>query len=273
MNGIKALVEHRIFQWAIIVLIFINAGILALDALPETRLGQHETLMKLDDAILWIFVAELFLRVLAHGKRFLTDPWSIFDTLVVGVSFMPLAGGFAALRAFRVFRVLRLVSAFPKLRSVVSGLLGAIPGIASVAVLMVLIVFVSSILATNLFGERVPHYFGDLWLSMFTLFKVMTLEGWPDIADAVMAVYPWAWVFFLIYILVATLTLLNFFVAIIVNAMEEEALKDKATISMQDKLLDEIGNLRAELEVFRAQQKKELDDIEKLLEKADKERK
>ena len=270
MNGIKVIVDSRIFQWAIIGLIFINAGILALDALPDSRWSNHQVLLRLDDAILWVFVSELILRFLAHGRRFFADSWSIFDLLVVGISFLPLAGGFAALRAFRVFRILRLVSAFPKLRRVVAGLLGAIPGIGSVALLMVLIVFVASILATNLFGAHVPHYFGDLWTSMYTLFKVMTMEGWPEISDATMAIYPWAWVFFVTYILVATLTLMNFFVAIVVNSMEEEALKDKATISMQDQLLEEIQSLRGEIDVFREQQKKELDDIEKLLEKADK---
>jgi len=271
--GIKAIVDSRIFQWAIIGLIFINAGVLALDAMPGNDPLRHGQLMKLDDAILWIFVGELLLRFAAHGRNFFKDPWSIFDFVVVAISFMPLTGGFAALRAFRVFRVLRLVSAFPRFRRVVAGLLGAIPGIVSVALLLVLIVFVASILGTNLFGAQVPHYFGDLWTSMYTLSKVMTLEGWPEISDATRAVYPMSWIFFFAFMLVATLTLMNLFVAIVVNSMEEEALKDKATVSMQDQLLDEIRDLRSELETFRDQQKKELDDIEKLLEKADKGRK
>ncbi len=256
MPGLKSIVDHPAFQWSIIGLIFLNALVLALEALPGALVGFREHILILDDAVLWIFVAELMLRVAAHGRRFFTDPWSLFDTAVVAASFLPLAGGFAALRAFRVFRVLRLVSAFPKLRAVVSGLLAAIPGIGAVALLLVLIIFVSAILAFNLFGQGAPHLFGDLWLSMFTLFKVMTLEGWPDIADRVMTVYPWAWVFFLIYIPVATLTLLNLFVAVIVNAMVEDTPESKAAIKMQETLASELRALRTELEAFREQRKK-----------------
>jgi len=262
VQRLRDLVEHPVFTWTIIGLIFINAFILAIDALPGVGMGFREPLLALDDIILWIFVVELALRLIAHGRRFFTDPWSLFDTVVVAISFSPAAGGFAALRAFRVFRVLRLVSAFPRLRSVVRGLLLSIPGIASVAALLVLIVFVSSILGFNLYGELAPQYFGNLWTSMFTLFKVMTLEGWPEIADNVMAVYPGAWMFFLGYILVATLTLLNFFIAIIVNAMEAEALENKATIEMQESLGEEIRALRSELQDFRDQQAREFDDIE-----------
>jgi len=265
VQRLRAFVEHPAFHWSIIAIIFVNAGILAMEALPGGGPELHHWLHDIDSVILWIFVAELTLRLIAHGRRFFTDPWSIFDTAVVAVSFFPVSGGFAALRAFRVFRVLRLISAFPRLRSVVAGLLKSIPGIASVALLLFLIVFVSAIMGYNLFSERAPQYFGDLWTSMYTLFKVITLEGWADIADQVQAVYPYAWIFFFTYILVAVLTLLNFFVAVIVNAMESEALENKATIQMQEVLADEMRALRAELRDFREQQKKELDDIEERL--------
>ncbi len=255
MRQLRAFVEHPAFHWSIIALIFLNALILAIEALPAMPFGYRDELLVLDDIILWVFVVELVLRLIAHGRRFFTDPWSIFDVVVVAISFSPAASGFAALRAFRVFRVLRLISAFPRLRSVVRGLLRSIPGISSVAALLVLIIFVSAILGFNLFSELAPQYFGDLWVSMFTLFKIMTLEGWPDIADNVMAVYPHAWMFFLAYILVATLTLLNFFIAIIVNAMEAEALESKATIEMQEVLAKEMRALRAELQELREQQK------------------
>jgi len=264
LERLRAFVEHPAFHWSIIGIIFLNAFILASEALPGDP-GVRGVLHELDSLILWIFVAELTLRLIAHGRRFFTDPWSIFDTAVVAVSFFPVTGGFAALRAFRVFRVLRLISAFPRFRSVVSGLLKSIPGIASVALLLLLIVFVASIMGYNLFSEGAPQYFGDLWTSMYTLFKVMTLEGWADIADEVQLTYPYAWIFFFTYILVAVLTLLNFFVAVIVNAMESEALENKATIQMQEVLASEMRELRAELRDFRIQQKKELDDIEERL--------
>ncbi len=266
MQRLRAIVDHPVFHWGIIFIIGVNAVVLAMDAIPTSHIAYHETLSTIDTFILWIFVVELAMRLVAYREKFFTDPWSLFDFAVVAVSFVPAAGGFQALRAFRVFRVLRLISAFPRLRSVVGGLLKSIPGIASVALLILLIVFVSAILATNLYGSGAPHLFGDLWTSMFTLFKVMTLEGWPDIADQVIAVYPTAWLFFLIYILVATLTLLNFFVAIIVNAMESEALENKATIQMQEDLMTEIRALRSDLDAFRQETERDLDEIEDRLE-------
>ncbi len=256
------MVDHPVFHWGIIVIIAINAVVLAMDAIPSTSLAYGDILMAIDGFILWIFVAELTLRLIAYREKFFSDPWNMFDFAVVAISFVPAAGGFQALRAFRVFRVLRLISAFPRLRSVVSGLLKSIPGIAAVALLLLLFVFVAAILATNLYGTGVPHYFGDLWTSMFTLFKVMTLEGWPDVADQVMAVYPSAWIFFLIYILITALTVLNFFVAVIVNAMEAEALENKATVQMQENLMAEIQALRAELDSFRKETGRDLDDLE-----------
>lgn len=245
-----------------IFLIAVNAVVLAMDAIPSLARENGDILMQLDEIILWIFVVELTLRLIAYREKFFTEGWNLFDFAVVAISFVPAASGFSALRAFRVFRVLRLISAFPRLRSVVGGLLKSIPGIASVALLLALFVFVAAILATNLYGMGTPHLFGDLWTSMFTLFKIMTLEGWPDIADQVMAVYPGSWLFFLIYILVTALTVLNFFVAIIVNAMESEALENKATIQMQEDLMTEIRALRSELDAFRQETERDIDELE-----------
>lgn len=267
MQRLRAIVDHPAFHWSVIVIIGLNALVLAMDALPSMSQAYGDTLMAIDQAILWIFVVELALRLIAYREKFFTDPWSIFDFAVVAISFVPAAGGIQALRALRVFRVLRLISAFPRLRSVVSGLLKSIPGIASVALLLLLFVFVAAILATNFYGTGAPHLFGDLWTSMFTLFKVMTLEGWPDIADQVMAVYPSAWLFFLIYILVTALTVLNFFVAIIVNAMEAEALENKATIQMQEDLMTEIRALRSDLDAFRQETGRDIDELEDRLER------
>jgi len=248
---LQRFVDHPWFQNTILGVIILNALVLGLEAIPEARAAVgHGLLLGIDYVILWIFVAEIVLRMAAHRLRFFTDAWSLFDLAVVAVSLLAVSG-LQALRAFRVFRVLRVLSALPRLRSVMNALLDSIPGIAWVGAILVIILFVAAVIATKLFGESFPEMFGDLFVSMFTLFTIMTLEGWPDKAERVIDVYPYAWIFFVSYILVATLTMLNLFVAIIVNAMENEALGGQATKQSQEELLTELKALRGEVQDLR----------------------
>lgn len=245
------------FEWAIIGLIIVNAIILGL----ETDKGIYATygpvLEVLDRIILAIFVAELAARFFVHGKAMLKDPWSVFDILVVGVALVPATGNLSVLRALRILRVLRLVSAVPSMRRVVSGLLTAIPGMASIAVLMLLILYVSSVMATQMFGAAFPDSFGTLVASIFSLVQIMTMEGWADISGPVMAEFSWAWVFFLIYMLVTSFAVLNLFIGIIVDAMQTEALdemqreEEEAMDDNTDRILAEISALRSEVQALR----------------------
>ncbi len=248
---LTSLVEHPLFQRSVIGLILLNAAVLGAETIPAAAQAAGPLLEVLDLIILWLFATEIVLRIMARGRAFFQDPWSVFDFSVVAVSLSALSG-ISALRAFRVFRVMRLLNAFPRLRFVITGLLSALPGVASVAVILIIILFVASVIATKLFGGVAPQYFGDLFTSMFTLFQVMTLEGWPDIAQSVLEPYPHAWIFFVIYILVATLTMLNLFVAIIVGAMETEALRLAATKAGQDDMIAELHEIRAQLDRIEA---------------------
>jgi voltage-gated sodium channel len=145
----------------------------------------------------------------------------VFDFLVVGIALVPATGQLAVLRALRVLRVLRIISVVPSLRRVVGALLSAIPGLASIALVLLLIYYVFAVIATNLFAMTYPEWFGDLGRSLYTLFQIMTLESWSmGIARPVMEHFPYAWSFFIPFILVATFTMLNLFIAIIVNAMQ-----------------------------------------------------
>lgn len=249
---LTALVDHPVFQRAVLGLILLNAGVLACETIPSVAEATGPALRALDMTILALFTLEIGLRIFARGAAFFRDPWSVFDFAVVAISFSSLSG-LTALRAFRVFRVLRLVTALPRVKAVVSALLGALPGVASVAGILVIILFVASVIATKLFATAAPDHFGDLFSSMFTLFQVMTLEGWPDVASQVLAVYPLAWIFFVVYILIATLTMLNLFVAIIVDAMESEALSHTATRESQDDILLELRAIRTELSALRSE--------------------
>lgn len=243
-------VEARWFTTAITTLIVVNAIVLGAETFDGLMARWGDFLLALDAAILGVFVVELSLRLFAHGRAFFRDPWSWFDAIVVGVALVPASEGLSVLRALRVLRVLRLISAFPQLRRVVTGLLSAIPGLASIIALLAIILYVFAVMATKLFGDTHPEWFGTLPGTVFTLFQIMTLEGWADIVREVMKTQPWAWVFFLAYILASTFTVLNFFIAVIVDTMQKaNADEDDARDAA---LLAEIRALREEVTLLRA---------------------
>ena len=163
---------------------------------------------------------------------------------------MPASGAFSVLRSLRVLRVMRLISMVPSMRGVVNALLTALPGMASIIGLMALVLYVSAVMATKLFGAISPEYFGSLGASLFTLFQVMTVEGWPEIARGVMAQSPYAWIFFVTYLLVATFMVLNLFIAVVVNAMQSQVAEDLkgAEEAHTQLILDEVRALRREIE-------------------------
>jgi len=251
--ALRRLVDHALFQRLIIVLILLNAISLGLEAVPALDAGLLHALHLFDRFVLWVFVVEMLLRIAAHGRAFFRDPWSLFDLAIVVVALIPPPGPLQVLRALRLLRVLRLVSTVPSLRRVVGGLLGAIPGLASIVVLLMLVIYIASVTATHLFGEIAPEYFGHLGISLFSLFKVMTLEGWPDMADAVMAEQPLAWIFFVGYILVATFMVLNLFIGVVVSAIQREIGEEQAQTAALEVLLGEMAALRREVAELRGE--------------------
>lgn len=221
-NRLRALLEDKRFSTMIVALIIINAAILGMVTYPQMTDTYGPMLETLDNAILYVFIAELCLRLFAYGGRFFRDPWSLFDTVVVAVAAMPANGAFAVLRAARVLRVMRLLSMFPRLRRVIEGLILALPGLASIGAILCIIFYVFAVMATKLFGAGYPDWFGTLHGSMFSLFQVMTLEGWADMVRTIAKTHPLAPTFFVIYILIATFTILNLFIAVVVDAMQHE---------------------------------------------------
>ncbi len=232
-------VESRLVQRVIITLILINAVTLGLETSAAIMADYGVLIKTLDTAILTVFVVEITLRIIAHGWRFFRDPWSVFDFIVVAIGLIPEGGNLAVLRALRVLRVLRLITMVPQMRSVVGALLAAIPGLSSIVVILLIIYYVFAVIATNLFGQAFPEWFGTIAHSMYTLFQVMTLESWSmGIVRPVMEQYPWAWTFFIPYILIATFTMLNLFIAIIVNAMQsqQQAEQEKTVQAMEESI-------------------------------------
>lgn len=218
-------------QGTIIAVILLNAVILGLEATPLGRQAPVSGILTtLDRACLAVFVVELLLKAVAHRTAMLRSGWNIFDILVVAIALVPAAGPFAVLRSLRVLRVLRLLTVIPSLRRVVAAFIHAIPGLGSVVALLAVFFFVAAVMATGLFGTLFPEWFGHLGRSLYTLFQIMTLESWSmGIVRPVMVAHPWAWAFFVPFIILATFTILNLFIGIIVSTMQELGAKHAQT--------------------------------------------
>ena len=171
-SRVGAWIESDRSQYAIIVLILVSAVVLGLETSPSIMAEYGAELRGLDQAILGVFIAELALKLFAHRAAFWRNPWNVFDFLVVGIALIPSSGPLAVLRTLRVLRVLRLISTVRSLRVVVEALLRAIPGIGSVFALMLVLFYVAAVIATTLFGEHFPDWFGSIGASMYTLFQI-----------------------------------------------------------------------------------------------------
>lgn len=252
IDYLRTIIESAKFQNAIMAVIIINAIIIGLETSPLVMASYGPILLMLDQIAIAIFVVEILLKLAVYRQRFFKSGWNIFDFVIVSAALLPLGGNFAILRALRIVRAFRLISAMPKMRQVVQGLLFAIPSMGSVILLLSLIFYVASVMATKLFGGAFPQWFGSVGASLYSLFQIMTLESWSmGIVRPIMEVYPWAWAFFVPFVLVTSFVVLNLFIAIIVNAMHEEA--DEEQSAQRDIILDEIRGLRREVAEMRTE--------------------
>lgn len=249
---LRRVVEHSRFQRVVLGVIIANAVVLGVETSIVTG-PADEVLQVLDDVMLWFFVTEITLRLVANGPQFFRDPWNVFDLVVVGVALIPATGPMAVLRALRILRVLRLADSVPSMKRVVNGLVAAVPGMGSVGALLLLVMYVSVVIATNLYGAIADEHFGDLGTTAFTLFQVMTGEAWPDIANDVMREEPSAWIFFVVFILVVSFAVLNLFIAVVVSGME--SIEDLAEHEERSdaEVLGELRAIRAQLATLQAE--------------------
>lgn len=248
-------VDNVIVQYIIVVLIILNAALLGLETNQEVMQAFGAEMVLLDHFILGVFILELILLIIARGTDFFKDPWSVFDFFVIAIALVPATESLSVLRALRVLRVLRLINKFESMRRVVGGLLSCLPSLASVVSLILIIFYVSAVIATNLFGQEFPELFGGMGNTAFTLFQVMTLESWSDgIARPVMEKFPYAWVFFIFFILIATFVIVNLFIAVIVDSLTSGSSSEdtQAAREQNDALQAELQAMRQELKEIKA---------------------
>ncbi len=196
-NSVKNIIENSLFTKFITYLIILNGITMGFETSKEfiANYGVYTTIF--NQLVISIFTIEILLRIYVHRLSFFKDPWSIFDFTIVAISLVPVSAGFEILRVLRVLRLFRLITVVPQMKKIVSALLSVIPGMLSVIALMTLFFYIFAIMATQLFGEKFPQWFGTLGESFYTLFQIMTLESWSmGIVRPVMEIYPYAWVFF-----------------------------------------------------------------------------
>jgi voltage-gated sodium channel len=256
LERLKALVESTGFSRLIMTLIVANAATLALETSKTVTASFGPALAAFDTIVLSIFVVEIGLKFLVYRWRFFQSGWNIFDLGIVAIALLPASGALTVLRALRVLRVLRLISLMPQMRRVVEALLHSLPGMASIGMLLGVVFFVSAVIATKLFGAHHVGYFGTLGDSLFTLFAVMTLEGWADIAREVQTTHPQAYLFFVPFIVISVFAVLNLFIAVLTNSMHEmhqlELKAEEAATERQNSLLlTELVSLRQEVMSLR----------------------
>ncbi len=255
--SLQRLVESTLFQRFIIAVILINAITLGLETSPPAMQHAGSLLLALDRAALVVFVIELALKLFVYRLRFFRSGWNVFDFTIVAITLAPTGEGLQVLRSLRILRALRLVSVVPSMRKVVNALLRAVPGMGSVLTLLLLVFYVAAVMSTKLFGASFPEWFGSIGKSFYTLFQVMTLESWSmGIARPVMEAYPYAWIFFVIFILLTTFAVLNLFIAIVVDSMsaaehaEQEQTRELVSVD-HDALAAELRAIRTELAALR----------------------
>lgn len=257
MQKLKSIIESNAFTTAIMILIVVNAMTLAMETSPSVMAVAGSALYAFDKVVLAVFVLELTAKLAVYRWGFFRSGWNVFDLAIVGIALLPASGPLAVLRALRVLRVLRLVSLLPQMRRVVEALLHSLPGMASIAMLMGVVFFVGAVITTKLFGAAHPVYFGTLGDSLFTLFAIMTLEGWADIAREVQATHPQAYLFFVPFIVISVFAVLNLFIAVLTNSMqemhqEELVAEEKLAASTQQTVVAEIAALRRDIQVLQA---------------------
>ena len=250
MSFLQRILESAHIRNFITGVILFIALILGLETSQIVMANAGFVVEFLDRACLTVFVVKL----IAYRLRVFRDGWNIFDFIIVGVSLVPAAQGLSVLRSLRILRILRVVSVAPRLRRVVEGFITALPGMASVFLLMGIIFYIGSVMATKLFGADFPEWFGTLGRSAYSLFQIMTLESWSmGIVRPVMELFPYAWMFFVPFIMVTTFAVVNLLVGLIVNSMQdahsEEA--DQKTSSYRDEVLERLKAIEGQMNTNR----------------------
>ena len=242
------------FRHGVTAAITVNAVVIGLDTSAALAAQFGSAFEVLSKVFLAIFVVEAVIKMAAVWPRlqdYFADGWNMFDFTVIAVSLIPSTGGLATLaRLVRLFRVLRLMSALPELQLIVATLIRSVPGMFNVLALMSIIFYVYGVAGFHLFREFDPTHWRTLGVSLLSLFRIATLEDWTDIMYAALEHHWWAWAYFVSFVVFETFVILNLFVAVVINSLEEakhDRLQEIAEPPTRAEVLAELSRTREKL--------------------------
>ncbi len=255
-NKFSAIVTHKAFTNTIILLILLNSVLIGLETFPALYSSYESWFIILDQVLLWLFTAEIALRLMAIRPTwaFFKNGWNVFDFIIVASGHLLAGAPFVTvLRILRVLRMLRTFSVIPSLRRMVQALILTIPSLGNIMLLMGLVLYIFGVAGTVLFAEADPVHFGSLPASLLTLFQVSTLEAWAsEVMRPLLEILPWAWIYFVIFILIGTFVVINLFLGVIVSSMEKVDRIDEEAVQSLEAEMDMNGaEIRGEITALR----------------------
>tara|TARA_R110002110_G_scaffold91264_2_gene237666 strand:- start:293001 stop:293819 length:819 start_codon:yes stop_codon:yes gene_type:complete len=246
--------SNKLFELVVVSIILLSALLIGAKTYPLPELAS-QAIVVLDWAITLFFLVELTVRYIGEPekKRFFRSGWNVFDTLIVVVSLIPIDNSDLALigRLVRIFRVLRMVSIIPELRTLLNSLLAALPQLGYVMLMMFIIFYIYAAIGSTFFATINPELWGDITISMLTLFRVMTFEDWTDVMYETMTQYPLSWTYFLSFIFLSAFAFLNMIIGIVVNVLEDEH-KRQAKADAKAAGEPSLSDLQAEIRALHA---------------------
>jgi voltage-gated sodium channel len=255
MTALRRLVDSPAFTATVVAVILANALVLGLQTYPRLEEDYGDALDLINDLCLAFFVVEMTLRVAAYGRRpwnFFREGWNVFDFIAVGLAFVPgLQSNSTILRLARLARIVRVVHLLPDVRILITAVVRSIPPLGSMAILTTLILFIYGMIGWQLFGDELPNEWGTIGEAMLTLFVMLTLENFPQYMEDGMEIHPWSWIFFVTFILTAAFIVINVFIGIVLNSMEEArelARRESLTPEEAVPVLERIQILRSALD-------------------------
>jgi len=250
----KRVTKSHTFEHTILGIIILNAIVIGLET-SANLVSHYGTYFHLfNQIVLGIFVVEAFLKIVAEAPRidrYFRQGWNIFDFSIVVLSFLPAGGQFAtAARLVRVLRVARVITVVPELRHIIATILRSLPSMLHIVMLLSVLFYIYGIIGYHLFHQTDPTHWGGFGSSLLTLFGIVTLENWVDVMRAVLPAHPWAWIYFVSFIVVGTFMFVNLFVAVVINNLSEtkkEVLREMESPITKHDLLNELRETKEAL--------------------------
>lgn len=259
LKQIADIIKSSWFQNFILLIIIINCVIMGLET-SNALMSHIGVLLNIADHIcLGIFVLEITLKLIVYKRSFWHNRWDIFDFFIILISIISVLPAFSSFRIFRILRIVRnlkLIINTKPFQAIVAAIYKSLPGISWTTGLLIIIFYIYALIGTSLFGLKFDAWFGSLGKSLYTLFQVMTMESWSmGISRPVMQEYPFAWLYFISFILVSSFFIMNVIVGIVVNAVSEVS-----SLSQEKEKLENRNDVETSISIINSSSKCDTDN-------------